>query len=1097
MLKIFYGRDNINKDAFIYAKVKAQDRALLIVPDQFTLQAERDAIKYMEVKGLMGIEVISMSRLQYRVLSELGGLKKSKIDKYGRHMLLAKIVAEENEKMELYRNLYSLSSFLEMTNNFISEMKQYDMTPALLLDVIAGLEGDSILKRKLIDMQRIFEKYEELLEGKYLDSEDYIDFVLPKISKSELVKNAVVWIYGFDYFAPKNLAIINELIGCTDVNIVLTYDEKCRDEELFDITGAMIFKLTEMSKEQKISYDVEKISDQFLWTNHAQGLEVVERELFSLPVQVSESSKGITLIKAANLYGEAESAAAYIRNLTREKGLGYSEILVICNDLEIRGSIIKRVFEEYDLPVFIDNKRSILHNAAVIFVLSLMDMVAYGYRNESVFDLLKTGFMDFSQEKIEALENYVIKYKVQKGAWKKEFTKGTFEYEQEEFESINESRKKFVEQISIFEEAFKKSETVREKITALYLYLCDEICLPEKLRAIIELEENSGNHEIAMENSQVFKEIVNIFDQFVELIGEETAISKDLTKIMRAGLENVEIGMLPPTEDILMVGTMQRTRAGDLKAIVILGANEGVLPARAKSEGILNEDEKIRLFDKGVEIAKLDDFRVREENLAIYKTLSKATDYLYVSCSASDAEGKEIKESPIYIKIKDIFPKEDIKKDILNSGKALELINARDNAVKHLSTVLRSCIEGNPLPLEWEAAVNWYVQNETEIFKLARKGLFYKQAMTSVNRELIQALYGKNTICEITLSPSSIERFSRCPFSFFITYGLRPEERRPFEVAGREMGDIYHKCLMEMSKRLTTENVEITAPQSEWMKISQSKCKEMIADILEKERLLYKGGLLKAGNEEEYRAERIRKVCSDMTWILVQHIRNGQIKSIFFEEPFGKADYKKLPPIIAKVDNTNIYIEGKIDRVDYLSDGSVKIIDYKTGKEKFDLQEVKDGWRLQLMLYLKAAMVDSEVKPAGVFYFRIEEPQVDASSLSGEELREKIQGEIRKNFKLDGIMLDDPEVIKNIAGEFTGYSDIAPLRATAEGVKGTSSGRLLTREEFDELEKGVDETVDKLCKEFLNGKIEADPKRTKDTTACEYCQYRNLCLHDH
>ncbi len=331
-----------------------------------------------------------------------------------------------------------------------------------------------------------------------------------------------------------------------------------------------------------------------------------------------------------------------------------------------------------------------------------------------------------------------------------------------------------------------------------------------------------------------------------------------------------------------------------------------------------------------------------------------------------------------------------------------------------------------------------------------------------------------------------------------MAYGLRPDERRIYEIAGREIGDVYHQCLMKMSIELSKDGGEITAEDSPWMTITEEECACLIDRLIEEETVDYKEGLFSIGAAENYKKQRIKKVCTQVAWILVNHVRQGTIKRVEFEAEFGNGEEKIFPAIEVKVGEETVFIEGKIDRVDVLKNNSTKIIDYKSGKEKFDIQEVKAGYRLQLMLYLKAAQeaIDPNLVGGGVFYFQIDEPIIDASQMDQSPDLEKIAGETLKSFKLDGIMLDDVEVIKSIAGEFAGYSKIFSIRETKEGIKGTSEGKLLSNEEFSQLRKAVDEKIMELCGNIIDGEISAKPKKTKTAKACDYCQYKSVCGFD-
>lgn len=1100
MLNIYYGRESINKEKFIFDHINK--KTLLLVPDQFTLEAEQRAFSVLGVKGLMDLEIISPSRLGFRILAKVGGNKVVHVDKYGRHMLLTKILSDEKENLEAFKGLDKMPAFIEMMNNLISEMKQYNTSPQQLAEIIAEVEDNFLLNKKLKDIQRIYKKYEDYIENKYVDTEDYVNLFISKIEKFEDIRSRDIWIWGFDYFTPKNLDLIRELMRyAISVNVVMTYDEGCRDEEVFEIAGGMIDKLTRMAAEEGQVFSKEKIGVDYkvirdMSRHHA--LTDLEEELFSLPFIESRATEGITLINAANIYAEVESAAAFIVELVRDKGLRFRDIVVICNDMEMRGSIIKRTFEEYGLPIFLDKKRSALHHPILEFVAALIDINSRGWLSQDVFRLAKTGFSDLTNDEVEELENYSYKYKIRGNAWKKEFVKGEMEYRSAGLEHINAIRSKLICPILLFEEKYKEALTVEEKVRALYYYLNNQVQLPNKLEELIQIQIDNNHQELADETSQIWGILVGILEQLIELLGQDRIPNKEFAKVLASGFEAIEIGLIPPTLDRIMVGTMQRTRGSDLKALIIIGANDGVLPQDSVNEGLLSEEEKAKLYESKAEICKIDELRIKEEKLAIYKTLSMPERYLWIGYSISDTEGKEMKQSSIFDKISEIFPEIEIEKDIISRGNPMQLISSKENAVKHMTIAVRKGLEGIPVEKQWKEVIDWYRREDLETLEKLSKGIFYSGKLESLGTTISQKLFRKEFEKPLKLSPSSLEKYGRCPFAFLMAYGLKPDERRVYEIAGREIGDIYHQCLMKMSMELTIDGVEVTDENSPWMTITEEECAGLIDRLIDEETADYKEGIFSVGAAENYKKQRIKKVCTQVAWVIVNHMRQGTIKRVEFEAGFGNEEGKIFPAIEVTLEQQTVLIEGKIDRVDVLKNNITKIIDYKSGKEKFDIQEVKAGYRLQLMLYLKAAQdaVDPNMVGGGVFYFQIDEPIIDASQMVQSLDLEKIEAETLKCFKLDGIMLDDPEVIKSIAGEFNGYSKICCIRDTKEGIKGTSEGKLLSNEEFSQLRKAVDEKITELCRNIISGEIPAKPKKTKAAKACDYCQYKSVCGFD-
>ncbi len=1147
MLHIYYGRENLDKERFLFERIDQvlrqsaendageRQKILLLVPDQFTLQAERNAFFYLGLDGLMDLEVMSQSRLGFKVISEIGGSGKTPIDKYGRHMLLAKILTEENHQLEAFRGMNQRVSFIEMANNLISEMKQFNASTDDVRNILEETEATSILHRKLKDIHRIYERYEELIRGKYLDTEDYLNLFVSGISRSAFVRNSIIWINGFDYLTPKSLDIVGQLmLTASEVNVVLTADcssgrgdcasaPESRDRDLFDLTRDLMSRLKALAAKNGLEYEEKPIDERFkLSEGNGPGektpeLVHLEQELYAYPNIRVPAGNAVTLCQAANFYAEAETAAARIVRLIREEGFRYRDILVICNDMETRASVIKRVFADYGIEAFLDKKRDILHHPSVEFITALIDIAAKGWQHEDVFRMLKTNLTPLSMSACEELENYAVKYRIKGNRWKTDFTYGMHAFGEETLEKINQSRALVYEYITSFESRFKQTQTVRERTAAIYDFLKDEAKLPEGIEALMDYLIEENQLEYAEEASQIWSMIIAIFDQIVELIGEEELSAEEYGVILKSGFEAIEIGLLPPTIDQIMVGTMQRTRTGNIKALIVLGANDGLLPAAASSESLLNEDEKALLYGKGIEICKIDDLRLKEEKLGIYKTFSKPTRYLWIGYSASDLEGKESKPSILFDKIKKIYKGLEVEKDILNQEEPLLLIETPGSTLKHMTASFRDAMEGNPLSAEWEEAYRWYENCSEERLRPVKEGLLFSNRMEKIKKNLIQRLYNRDRSLELSLSPSRLERFSRCPFSHFINYGLRPDERRIFEIAGREIGDVYHQCFMKLSAALSIPGLEVTDSASPWMNVTRKRCQEMIDSFIEDAAQEYREGILVQGEEERYRSSRMKRVCGDAAWALIEHVQTGRIRNVFFESEFGRAVGKQFPPIEVALGEETVYIEGKIDRVDILGgkEGGdyVKIIDYKSGKERFDTEEAKAGWRLQLMLYLRAATgavselsaravseagaLSEGYKPAGVFYFEIAEPLVDVTDISDENYTEKVKAERKKSFKLDGVVLDDQRIIESIAGEFSGFSDILPVKKTKDGTyAGTSERKLLKEEEFIELIAAVNKKVEDLCHELSDGSIEIKPKKVKDETACKFCLYKSICCFD-
>lgn len=1149
MLKLYYGRENTDKDRFLFEQIrKAMEedgKILLVVPDQFTLQAEQNAFDRLSLDGMMDLEILSQTRLGFRILNEEGGIARLHIDKYGRHMVIARIIKEIEDSLTAYRGVRDFSGFVEMANNLITEMKQNGVQAAQMDEILAAVPEDALLRQKLMDIGRIFAGYEKRLAGKYLDTEDYTALFTKKIAQSELIAKSRIWIYGFDSFTKKSLEMLRALmLRAKDVTVVMTGADSGEEErEFFRITARMMFCLAAIADEEGVSWKKERITDAYkVCRDSAPELAHLEREWCGYTLRPYEQGQKqgqerdqnptfgnrIRLCRAANLYAEVETAAARITELVRDHGMSYYEIAVICNDLGSYGSVIKRIFMLYGIPVFLDEKQSILHDPAVVLVSALLDVAAGGFKTQDLFRMLKTGLCPMGPEQYQELENYAIKYRIQGRKWKQEFTYGLSEYGEEGLRELEALRKSLTDMFAPFEKEFKAAKTVRGKSEILYHMLSETLRLPERLSELLTNLSDEGEFLAAEEIGQIWDIIIKLLDQMVELTGDETISAADYADMLKEGFAAVEMGLLPPTRDQVIVGTMQRTRRGKIRALLVLGAGDGLLPAEPGAEELLSDTEKSYLEEQGITLCKNDDYRAGEEQMAIYKNLSRTEEFLWMSYSATDLDGKERKPSAVADKLRRMFPLMPVEKDIINHESDLERIQTVRGALSHMGSAFHQVMwdDCEDLPPEWKIVCGALrSQNSEESgeggaesdghcadageqlrleYEALQNGLFFRSGVQKLNDKLAGKLYRQEGMEDFILSPSRIERFGKCPFAHFVQYGLSPRERRIFEVAGREAGDIYHQCLMELSRELTAAGMAVTDQDSPWMTISREECRQKIDFLIDKISGEYREGVLKQGKPEEYRASRIKKIAAEAAWVMISQVRAGMIQKIYFEAGFGAGREKPFPPVTINVGGHRVRIEGKIDRVDILPGSAedaepyIKIIDYKSGKEEFDMEEARAGVRLQLMLYLEGAVGGvKDSRPAGVFYFGLPEALVNASGFSSESFSEEVELQVRKQFKMNGIMVNDPAAVEEIAGTFTGFSDIVPLRQTSKGVTGAGKNALLAPEEFEKFRGEVADTVKKLCAALISGEAAVSPKKIKkQKTACEYCSFKGICFFD-
>ncbi len=1108
MLNLYYSRADKQLN---WKDMLGVGRTIVVVPDQATLQTERDILESLGVPGLIDIEAISFSRLGHRILTECGGVTKKYVDERGRHMLLAKIIAEHKEELKIFGRAAGKQAFVGMVAKLIGELKQFNTTPTELASF--AQDENSILARKLSDLSMIFGHYEDEIKGKYIDTEDEITLYTSKINQAEIIKNSEIWIHGFDYYTPKTLGIIEELVKrAPNVNITLSLNHEVgssHDQDLFAVGEKAAYRLEQLAAENGIK--AKRIAIETVRTM-PEDLSHLEKQLYAYPsIQYEKPSENVQIIECSNYYTEAETVAAKVISLVRDEGLRFKDIAVICNDMDIRGSILKRVFGKHGISFFMDEKRNIMHNRFTGFVVALLGVINRGYRYEEVFQLLKTEIVEgidsetgelspINDERLEDLENYALAHKIARGKWKKPFIYGgkdrygnISEEAQATLAGINNTREIFMSFMQEFENAIKPCDSVRKKSTALYYFLRDYVRMPHKIETLVEELKERQQYEYALEMAQVWNVIVGTLGQAVELVGDMDVDLEVYTEMLITGFEAVEIGIIPSTMDQVIVGTLQRTRTGNIKALIVTGANDGVIPSGSSDSDLLHEHEKRVLLGEKEDLLKLDKLRAEEEQLAIYRMFTAPSEKLILTYSVSDIDGREARPSILVGRLRTLLPKIQVEKDIVSSGDDMELLITGQGSISYVVDRLRSALDGHHLSPSMALAYNW-INSQSQIggakTSTIKEGLFYDNEAGKLAKEQVNALYS------FTFSPSQLESFSRCAFAHLMRYGVKPQERRVFEIASPELGEIFHDALLRFSQESNDKDLwEEMTDES----ITTAKIHQIVDDIIQD----YKEGILSEGLGDAYRVERIKRVCAKTARAVAVQVSRGieSFNQFYFEAMFGKSGI--FPGIDVPLEDGRVAsIEGRIDRIDVFNregQSFVKIIDYKSGSESFDIEEAKIGWKLQLMLYLQAAMKgvaskkpNQEVLPAGVFYFGVGDPTVSIAE------REKMQAEIQKSFKMDGVILHDDDVILAMDPKIERYSDIIPVVVSKnkDGFEGTSKSKkqLLAKEEFDQLMDTMEQLTEGLCKSVAEGQISINPKKVHhNKSACTYCQYKFIC----
>ena len=1050
MLRLFAGRENIDKERFIYDRVREHGgETLVLVPDQYTLVAEEQALKYLETDCLFSTEIISMNRLGLRILMEQGTESVRMIDKYGRFMLLSMLIREHADDFDIFSRVAGKLTFTSMLNDFISEFKQQDCTVEKLQEMIGDAGGDPILEAKLKELSGVITAYEEAIKGRYTDSEDYIAMYVSAIKDSDLVRGRSIWVYGYDSITPKFADALMELAKTAEsVSFIVNMSDFGLDERL-------VASLAQLGADNNIDVGFEYIPA----TYQVQKSETIRRMEKSLwkdvlsPAERAENAdfipEDLTIVCAANPYYEAENAAAYVWHLIRDLGYKMREIQIIANDEGAMQPVIRRVFTEYGLPVFADTSRDITDSAAVGFIVNLLEFLVHRKSSQYLFALLKTGLTGYDDSDIEDLENYARAYRIKGSSWDKPFRYGADDLGEDAFgklESMREGSAVVGDAMDDFDQAEENQD------------LDDEGKLVDKVAEAAEAQDEEGLHDEAQRMTQSFTKAMDLLGQIDGIMGDSSMDLAEFTDIYTAGLSDVEVGVIPPSVDGLSMGTMIRTRPRQMKAAVILGACEGVMPLSPQTEGLFSLDEKEYFKEKGFALGSLDDIKMDEENAAMYRMMARPSEKIYISWAMTDAEGRDTSPSPVIDSLRMLFPRIDsdglIRKDIISMGRGESLhagetdkINTAGDGMRHLINRIKDANAPDEPDALTRAMLRWYADNRKDELDIMLRAAAYDNVQ----------------------HPLGIGNYIDCPFRYFIDRGLRPKEERTFASDARSVGDIYHECLMAVARQIMRAD-EIPDDDS---------LEDMVTAALDELSQSYMGGLFISTGCEEYRMSRIREICASAAKAMATQLAADSVVSASFEEPFGR--HAELEPLRISAGDGEVYVEGKIDRADIMDVGGesrVRIIDYKTGSDKLDLWKMCQGYKMQLMIYMISA-ASGDLLPAGMFYFNIKDPIESINDKSENQVNTLLGKEAADEFKLKGAFINDEGV----------------LGAMPEKVL-SSSKKAISREEYEEVRSEVIARIEETAEGILGGKIGINPLRVDNKLACGFCSYKSVCRRD-
>ena len=1046
----------------------------VIVPEQFTMQTQKTLVEMSPGKGILNIDILSFERLAYRVLEEVGGDSRTLLEETGKSMVLQKMVQQHGKELSYLGGQMRKTGYLDEVKSILSEFMQYDIQDSDVEEMIRDSADRTLLQMKLKDVSVLYQAFKGYLKDHYMTGEEVMDALEKALPFSGKLKNSVLLLDGYTGFTPIQMRVVGELLTvCEKVMVTVTMDAaeslttRGKPYQLFYMSRQMLHGLSGLTRdieEPVLLKDVRK--SRFA---KAPALHFLEKNIFRYRKNVYRRKQDeICMFSAVNPLSEMEETARRIARLVREKGCRYGEIAVITGNLEEYGNLARQVFEESDIPYFIDEKHTVLMNPFVEYFRAALEMAVQDFTYESVFRYLRCGMSCVTREEADLLENYVLALGIRGFKhWDEKWVRIYRGMPPESIQTLNEIRECFADETRELALSFKGGKkTVREYCTILYEFAVKSQ-VQQKLKDQEKKFRELGDKAMEKEYAQIYGIVMELLDSMVEILGDEVVNRQDFRQLLETGLTQAKVALIPPSMDQVLVGDMERTRLKDIRALFFVGVNEGNIPKNTSGGGILTELDREFFEEKGVQLAPGPKELMNMQRFYLYLNMTKPRELLCLSFCQSDSQGKALSPAFLVNNIQDMFPEMEIRQcgDLNNPMELLELPGiSMDYFLRELSG---EAYQQNPV---FQELYSWYLESpvyRTVVEKLVRAA-FSERPSDQIGKAVAGILYGEIS----PYSATRLERYAACAFAHFLQYGLKVTERAEYEFRAMDMGNVMHMALEKFAVELRKEGLD-------WAELTEEERNQLIDSCLDQVSADYGNTILKSSARNEYMIERTRRILHRTVWALQEQLKHGDFRPEGFEVIFGG---------------------GRIDRVDIMEEPEknrvyVKVIDYKTGNTSFDLLALYHGLQLQLMIYLDGALQveqrkypDKEIVPAGVFYYNVKDPMIqekihaDVESVSSQMLKKlKMNGLVQANddvsFRIDNTLSSIP-VSVNKDGSFSRRSSVA------------------SRKQFDALGAYVRQKICDIRESILDGNAAVEPYELGKKNACTYCAYSTVCGFD-
>ncbi len=1132
MLRLLIGRSGSGKSHWIADRLEAltaagQEKLFLLVPEQSSFENERALLQRLGTRRAAGVQVLSFTRLADTVFREVGGLCGAAPDEGTQALRMsqaleraAAVAADCGEPLlGVSPRQITDAAYVQQLVALREELRQCAVPVEELEKLSQALTaaGANSLPQRTRDLYRIFAAYDGSSIG---DGADALTRLADKLPDSRLPDGATVLVDGFKGFTAQELRVLERLLPrVAELTIALGSDtpgrclhshtDTAREYTLFSPVTDTVQQLCRLAEPHGLTWQIELLTENRRSTG---ALAALEAGLYApSPAVYDRPAEAVTVTPCTDTYEACAYVARSIRRLLRQEGYRCREITVVARNLTEYQGLLEDALAQEEIPCFTDARQELLCEPLVVYVRSALRLAVGGWRTEELLRLLKTDLTPLSPVETARLENYVYLWGIEGDDWTSPFTEnpagltaGVTAQTGRELSLLNTWREGLIAPLTTLRQALRGTLNGRQFAMALYRYLTADEALPERIARQTARLEELAEPLLAAHAARLWDELIGILDRFADVLGDQPMPAARLEELFGMLVQMIDMGQIPQGLDAVTIGSADRIRYTNPRAVFILGANEGVFPAYPEEGGLLSEDDRRLWEQQGVCLSGDTLSRCIEERYYAYAAVAAPSERLTVTYLT----GGDAAPSPLVEQIRRILPAHTRGmaaapdgSDIESAEEAFQRLAETAACPNTLHAGLQAVLAGQPAFAGRLAAVQRSAGQAP--FRLEQPGITAE-------------LFGS----DMCLSASQTEKFYDCHFAYFCRYGLHIQPRRPARVDAAAFGTVVHYVMETLlpvyvgcggeggliarlkdddeamagrneAEKAAAEN----ALQAELMTRLRGDVHRVVTAFVEEQM----GGSERRSGRFLYQLQLTERAACNMLWHTIMELRQSLFTPRDYELsilPDPDSGRDGVLSVRLPYSGGQLRLTGKVDRVDlYIRfDGQafVRVVDYKTGSKTFDLSELTAGLNTQMLLYLFIICDNSrrylegsgQLHPAGVLYHPLSDTVVERSTPDARQAR-------LRSMCMSGLVLDDPAVIH--AMEEHAESVFIPAKLDKAGAP---KGNVITPRQFALLRGVVEQLLRNMAEQLAAGDIAALPLINENHDPCRYCDYRVVCCRE-